>query len=362
LEHLQKNFKRKNEGIDVEIEVQRQLIRNHRDHETEREDITITRARQEEERESMIERHDQMLRCGQFRKSSEENKTHTFKITNAFNEERENLTQRHLTEMERFKETDNDDRQEVLRNRSIRKLKKKEVRNQQGRERQQFKDTLRYTSMTTDEQEKTLHEFNSTQKTKRKRQYNEITKNTAWQNTLSNHKEHRLAKHLIRHDEITKNTAWQNTLSNTTRPYASKQEMTKYYEIQRQRKLRYQRNNNLPITRFNYRTQENSVDRRKRRREDERQELHEKRQRQDMEQALETEQHIQEMRQALETNTRRHDWIQHRELEKEMITMISINEQDQEVHETYTREQWRAWDNYDERHEDAFPAFAVPQH
>jgi len=58
------------------------------------------------------------------------------------------------------------------------------------------------------------------------------------------------------------------------------------------------------------------------------------------------------MRQALETNTRRHDWIQHRKLEKEMITRISINEQDQEVHETYTREQWRAWDNYDERQEE----------
>ena len=178
--------------------------------------------------------------------------------------------------------------------------------------------------MTTDEQEKTLNEFKSTQRTKRKRQYTEITKDTAWQNTLSN----------------------------TTRPYASKQEMTKHYEIQRKRKRQFQRNNNLPITQFDYRTQENSAGRRKRRREDERQESHEKRQRQDMEQALETEQHIQETRQALETNTRRHEWIQHRELEKEMITRISINEQDQQVHETYTREQWRAWDNYDERQEE----------
>ena len=71
-----------------------------------------------------------------------------------------------------------------------------------------------------------------------------------------------------------------------------------------------------------------------------------------MEQALETEQHVQEMRQALETNTRRHEWIQHREFEREMITRISINEQDQQVHETYTREQWRAWDNYDKRQEE----------
>ena len=183
----------------------------------------------------MFERQDQILSCGahlwkssaeQFQKSSEKNKTHAFKLTNVMNEEREKLTQRHLTEMKRFKETDNDDRQKVLRNRSIRKLKKQEVRNQQGRERQQFKHTLKYTSMTTDEQEKTLHEFNSTLKTKRKRQYKEITKNTAWHNTLSN----------------------------TTRPYASKQEMTKHYEIQRQKKLQYQRNNNLPITRFDYRT------------------------------------------------------------------------------------------------------------
>ena len=80
-----------------------------------------------------------------------------FKIKNAINEERENLTQKHLTEMERFEETDNDDTQEVLRNKSIRKLKKKEVRNQQGHELQQFKNTQRYTSMTTDEQEKTLN-------------------------------------------------------------------------------------------------------------------------------------------------------------------------------------------------------------
>ena len=39
-------------------------------------------------------------------------------------------------------------------------------------------------------------------------------------------------------------------------------------------------------------------------------------------------------------------------LEKEIFTRISINEQDQQVHETYTREQWRAWDNYDERQEE----------
>ena len=130
--------------------------------------------------------------------------------------------------------------------------------------------------------------------------------------------------------------------------------MTKHYEIQQKRKRQFQRNNNLPITQFDYRTQENSAGRRKRRREDERQEWHEKRQRQDMEHALEEEQHVQvqEMRQALETNTRRHEWIQHRELKKEMITGISINEQDQQVHETYTREQWRTWDKYDERQEE----------
>ena len=281
----------------------------------------------------MIERHNQILRCGQFQTSFEKGKICRFKIKNAINEERENLTQKHLTEMERFEETDNDDTQEVLRNKSIRKLKKKEVRNQQGHELQQFKNTQGYTAMTKDEQEKTLNEFTSTQKIKRKRQYTEITR---------------------------PNIAWQNTLSNTTRPYASKQEMTKYYEIQRRKKWRFRRNNNLPIVQtsqlheqFDYRTQ-SSVGRRKRRREDERQEAHEKRQRQVMEHALEEEQHVQtqEMRQALETNTRRHEWIQHRELEKEMITRISINDQDQQVHETYTREEWRAWDNYDERQEE----------
>ena len=79
--------------------------------------------------------------------------------------------------------------------------------------------------------------------------------------------------------------------------------------------------------------------------------------RQDMERALDIEQQQEdrqrlEMRQALETNTRRYEWIQHRKLENEPITRISINEQDAQVHETYTREQWRAWDNYDERQEE----------
>jgi hypothetical protein len=82
-----------------------------------------------------------------------------------------------------------------------------------------------------------------------------------------------------------------------------------------------------------------------------------------MEHALEIEQQQEErqrleMRQALETNTRRHEWIRHRELENELITRISINEQDEQVHETYTRKQWRAWDNYDERQEEG--AFAFP--
>jgi hypothetical protein len=346
LEHLRRNFKRKNEGIDEEIELQRQLIREQRDHKTKREDVSAVRARQDQERHSMIDRHHQILQCTQSQTSVESEKICKFKIKNAINAERENLTQKHLTEMERLKERDNDDIQEGLRNKSIKKLKRREVRIQQGHELQQFKNTQGYTAMTTDEQEKTLNEFTSTQKTKKKRQYTEITKNTAWQNTLSN----------------------------TTRPYASKQEMTKYYEIQRRKKWRFRRNNNLPISQtsqlheqfdcrtqssagrianFN-RSQENSDGRRKRRREGERQEVHEKRQRQDMEHALEEEQHVQvqEMRQALETNTRRHEWIQHRELEKEMITRISINEQDQQVHETYTREQWRAWDNYDERQEE----------
>ena len=51
------------------------------------------------------------------------------------------------------------------------------------------------------------------------------------------------------------------------------------------------------------------------------------------------------MRQALETNMRRDEWLQHRRREKEPITKISIDEQDAEVHETFTREQWRTWEN-----------------
>jgi len=219
LEHLRRNFKRKNEGIDEEIELQRQLIREQRDHKTKRVDISAVTARQDQERHSMIDRHQQILQCTQSQTSVESDKICKFKIKNAINAERENLTQKHLTEMERLKERDNDDIQEDLRNKSIKKLKRREVRIQQGHELQQFKNTQGYTAMTTDEQEKTLNEFTSTQKIKKKRQYTEITKNTAWQNTLSN----------------------------TTRPYASKQEMTKYYEIQRRKKWRFRRNNNLPI-------------------------------------------------------------------------------------------------------------------
>ena len=86
-----------------------------------------------------------------------------------------------------------------------------------------------------------------------------------------------------------------------------------------------------------------------------------------MEHALEIEQQQEEqqrveMRQALETNTRRHEWIRHRELENEPITKISFNERDERVYETYTREQWRAWDNCDERQRgDAFTAIADHQ-
>jgi hypothetical protein len=136
--------------------------------------------------------------------------------------------------------------------------------------------------------------------------------------------------------------------------------------MQRKRKWQFRRNNNLPIAQTSH-LHETNAGQRKRRREDERQDSHEKQQRQDMEHALEIEQLQEErqrleMRQALETNTRRHEWIRHRELENEMITRISINERDEQVHETYTREQWRAWDNHDERQEEeTFAAFAVPQ-
>jgi len=137
--------------------------------------------------------------------------------------------------------------------------------------------------------------------------------------------------------------------------------MTRHYEMQRKRKLQFRRNNNLPVPQTSY-LYENSGSQRKKRRQDERQELHEKQQRQDMEQALEIEQQQEEqqrteMRQALETNMRRGEWLQHRRREKEPITKISIDEQDTEVHETFTREQWRTWENawkYEREEEDAW--------
>ena len=207
---------------------------------------------------------------------------------------------------------------------------------QEDRQTMEMRQALeRHTSMTTDEQRETIRDFKSTQKTERKRSYDEI--NDGGLQRIQNGND----------------TGWQNLLSKTTRPYASKQEMTRHYEIQRKRKLQFRRNNNLPIAQTR-RLYENSAGRRKRRREDERQETHEKRMQQDMEHALDLEQQQEdrqtmEMRQALETNTRRYEWLRHREFENEPITRISINEQDAEEHETYTREQWRAWDNYDER-------------
>ena len=112
----------------------------------------------------MDEKHTQIYERGK-------TKDEKFKITTVLNKEQKNLTKRHIIEMERFEETDNDSRQGVKRNRNIRKLKKKEVRIQQGHELRLFKNTQRYTSMTADEQKETLIEFTSTQNTKRKRQY-----------------------------------------------------------------------------------------------------------------------------------------------------------------------------------------------
>ena len=87
--------------------------------------------------------------------------------------------------------------------------------------------------MNTDEQKETIRKFKSTQKTERKRSYNEL--NDAGLHRIQN----------------INDTGWQNILSKTTRPYASKQEMTRHYEMQRKRKLQSRRNNNLPIAQFN---------------------------------------------------------------------------------------------------------------
>ena len=171
------------------------------------------------------------------------------------------LTNNHIVEIQQLEDTTDDTRQVILYKRRIKAQKKRQVRIRQSRELLLLEDTQRHTSMTTDEQRETIRKFKPTQKTERKRSYNESTNDTAWQNTLFK----------------------------TTRPYASKHEMTRHYEIQRKGKLQFRTNNNLPIAQFN-RTQENSASRRKRNRQDEQQESHEKRMRQDMERALDIEQ------------------------------------------------------------------------
>jgi hypothetical protein len=134
------------------METQRQLRQDQRNHKAEREDVSSTKARQTQEKMTMSEKHTQIYeRC--------KTKDNRFRINTVLDKERENLTTRHIIEMERFEETENDSRQGVLRNQNIRALKKKEARNQQGRELQLFKNTQRYTSMTTDEQRETISEF-----------------------------------------------------------------------------------------------------------------------------------------------------------------------------------------------------------
>ena len=58
------------------------------------------------------------------------------------------------------------------------------------------------------------------------------------------------------------------------------------------------------------------------------------------------------MEQALITNVRRDEWIQHRNREREPITRISYDAQNNLTEETYTREEWRTWGNYEDIHED----------
>jgi hypothetical protein len=69
--------------------------------------------------------------------------------------------------MKRFEDIDDDSRQEILSKRSIKVLKKKEVRNRQRSELQTLKNTQRYTLMTKDEQRETIKMFTTEQKFKK---------------------------------------------------------------------------------------------------------------------------------------------------------------------------------------------------
>ena len=101
--------------------------------------------------------------------------------------------------------------------------------------------------------------------------------------------------------------------------------------MQRKRKRQYERNNNALQPQHKRRNEE---------------EEEEEQQQQQQQQQHEEQQRL-EMEQALTTNVRRDEWIQHRKNERELITKISYDSQNEEVEETYTREEWRKWGNYE---------------
>jgi hypothetical protein len=200
----------------------------------------MTKAQQSKERMTMKENHKQIYNLCT-------SKYQRFKVETALNTEREDMTERHITEMERFEDTDDNSRQGILSKRSIKTLKKKEVRNQHISELRALKTqkkTQKYTWMTSEEQRKTIKIFTTEQRIRKEQLYNKISRETAWQTTLAK----------------------------TTRPYANRHEMTRHYEIQRKRKRQFQRNNNLPVTHMHTsHPYEHSNMRRKKKRQDEQQ-------------------------------------------------------------------------------------------
>ena len=129
--------------------MQRQQIRDQRNREKEKGDVTTTRTQQSKERMTMRENHKRIYDLCT-------SKEQRFKIETELNTEREDMTKRHITEMRRFEDIDDDSRQEILSKRYIKVLQKKEVRNQQRSELQTLKNTQRYTLMTNYEQRETI--------------------------------------------------------------------------------------------------------------------------------------------------------------------------------------------------------------
>ena len=120
--------------------------------------------------------------------------------------------------MKQFKDTDEEEnpRQEILKQRRIRKLNREGVRLRQGNDLQELMHNQNYDMMTREEQRRTVQIFSKEQKIERKRL----------------------------NSEISKNKDWKASLANTTRPFASKHEMNKYKQMQRKRKRQYERHNN----------------------------------------------------------------------------------------------------------------------